>query len=257
MPWRRVGADLDHAAREAADLPRCGARGGEDLRHARRGTAPEQARHRRGHRLRRDPRPGPDRASSTGLEVVPRRTLDYRGATFAEMDLDAVLARRPAGRAGGRARPHQIPGARNDKRWQDVEELLAAGIDVISTLNIQHLKSLNDVVETITGVQQRETIPDEVVRRADQVELVDMTPEALRRRMAHGNIYAPEKIDAALSHYFRPGNLTALRELALLWVADRVDEALQRYRDEHGITGPGRPGSGWSWPSPAARRARR
>ena len=117
-----------------------------------------------------------------------------------------------------------------------VEELLAAGIDVISTVNIQHLESVNDIVERITGVQQRETLPDEVVRKADQVELVDMTPEALRRRMAHGNIYRPEKVDAALANYFRPGNLAALRELALLWVADKVDESLQQYMEDHGIT---------------------
>ena len=116
--------------------------------------------------------------------------------------------------------------------------LLDAGIDVISTVNIQHLESLNDVVERITGINQRETVPDEIVRAADQIELVDMTPEALRRRMAHGNIYPPEKIDAALANYFRPGNLAALRELALLWVADRVDEALEEYRERHGITEP-------------------
>ena len=113
--------------------------------------------------------------------------------------------------------------------------LLEAGIDVISTVNIQHLESLNDVVQAITGVPQRETVPDSVVRAAEQVELVDMTPEALRRRMAHGNIYTPDKIDAALSNYFRPGNLTALRELALLWLADSVEEGLQRYREQHGI----------------------
>ncbi len=116
--------------------------------------------------------------------------------------------------------------------------MLDAGIDVISTVNIQHLESLNDVVERITGVPQRETVPDEVVRRADQQELVDMTPYALRRRMAHGNIYPPEKIDAALSNYFREGNLDALRELALLWMADRVDEALQDYMKSQGIEGP-------------------
>jgi two-component system sensor histidine kinase KdpD len=116
--------------------------------------------------------------------------------------------------------------------------LLAAGINVLSTLNIQHLESLNDVIEEITGVTQRETIPDHVVRRADQVELVDMTPEALRRRMAHGNIYTPDKVDAALGHYFRHGNLAALRELALLWVADRVDDELAAYRKRHGITDP-------------------
>jgi two-component system, OmpR family, sensor histidine kinase KdpD len=130
-----------------------------------------------------------------------------------------------------------VPGSRNAKRWQDVAELLDAGIDVISNVNIQHLESLNDVVEKITGVPQRETVPDAVVRAADQVELIDMTAEALRRRMAHGNIYQPEKIDAALTNYFRIGNLSALRELALLWLADKVDEGLQRYRAEHDIHG--------------------
>ena len=123
------------------------------------------------------------------------------------------------------------PGSRNAKRWQDIEELLAAGIDVITTVNIQHLESVNDVVEKITGVPQRETVPDAVVRAADQIELEDMTAEALRRRLAHGNVYAPEKVDAALANYFRAGNLNALRELALLWTADRVDDALQQYRE--------------------------
>ncbi|MFI6443448.1 DUF4118 domain-containing protein [Kitasatospora sp. NPDC050543] len=170
-----------------------------------------------------------------GLEVVPRRELWHRDARFTEMDLDAVLARRPQVALVDELAHTNVPGCRNVKRWQDVEELLAAGIDVISTVNIQHLESLGDVVEGITGVRQRETVPDEVVRRADQIELVDMSPQALRRRLAHGNVYAPEKIDAALSNYFRPGNLTALRELALLWTADRVDEYLQTYRAEQGI----------------------
>ena len=128
-----------------------------------------------------------------------------------------------------------VPGSRHEKRWQDIEDLLDAGIDVISTVNIQHLESINDVVEKITGVVQRETVPDDVVRRADQIELVDMSPEALRRRMAHGNIYPAERVDAALANYFRPGNLAALRELALLWVADRVEDSLQTYMDAHGI----------------------
>ncbi|MFI5082712.1 MAG: DUF4118 domain-containing protein, partial [Streptosporangiales bacterium] len=172
-----------------------------------------------------------------GLEVVPRARIAYRGTSFEEMDLDAVLARKPQIALVDELAHTNVPGSRNAKRWQDVEELLEAGIDVISTVNIQHLESLNDVVEKITGVPQRETIPDAVVRAADQVELVDMTPEALRRRMAHGNIYPPEKIDAALTNYFRSGNLAALRELALLWLADKVDEGLQRYRAEHHITG--------------------
>ncbi|MDQ1460472.1 MAG: two-component system, OmpR family, sensor histidine kinase KdpD [Actinomycetota bacterium] len=170
------------------------------------------------------------------LEQIPRRTVEYRGGQFEEMDLDAVLARHPEVALVDELAHTNVPGSRNEKRWQDVEELLEAGIDVVSTVNIQHLESVNDVVERITGVQQRETLPDEVVRRANQVELVDSTPEALRRRMAHGNIYKPEKVDAALANYFRPGNLAALRELALLWVADKVDESLQRYMEDHGIT---------------------
>ncbi len=156
--------------------------------------------------------------------------------TVAEMDLDAVLARRPRVALVDELAHTNAPGSRNAKRWQDVEELLAAGIDVLSTVGIQHLESLGDTVESITGVRERETVPDEVVRRAAQVELVDMTPEALRRRMAHGNIHQPDQVDAALSSYFRPGNLAALRELALLWVADRVDAHLQRYRSEHAVS---------------------
>ncbi|MFF7471867.1 ATP-binding protein [Streptomyces sp. NPDC008092] len=171
-----------------------------------------------------------------GLEEIPRRELEYRGAVFTEMDIDAVLARRPQVALVDELPHTNVPGSRNAKRWQDVEELLAAGIDVVSTVNIQHLESLGDVVESITGVRQQETVPDEVVRRADQIELVDMSPQALRRRMAHGNIYQPDKVDAALSNYFRPGNLTALRELALLWVADRVDEYLNAYRSEHRVS---------------------
>ncbi|WP_338701401.1 sensor histidine kinase KdpD [Streptomyces sp. Q6] len=170
-----------------------------------------------------------------GLEQVPRREIAYRGSLFHEMDVDAVLLRAPAVALVDELAHTNVPGSRNAKRWQDVEELLAAGIDVVSTVNIQHLESLGDVVESITGVRQRETVPDEVVRRADQIELVDMSPQALRRRMAHGNIYKSDKVDAALSNYFRPGNLTALRELALLWVADRADEYLQEYRGEHNI----------------------
>ncbi|MFC9097335.1 DUF4118 domain-containing protein [Streptomyces sp. NPDC057072] len=171
-----------------------------------------------------------------GLEEIPRKELEYRGSVFTEMDIDAVLARRPQVALVDELPHTNIPGSRNAKRWQDVEELLAAGIDVVSTVNIQHLESLGDVVESITGIRQQETVPDEVVRRADQIELVDMSPQALRRRMAHGNIYKSDKVDAALSNYFRPGNLTALRELALLWVADRVDEYLNEYRSEHRVS---------------------
>src|SRR5215472_963311 len=170
-----------------------------------------------------------------GLEVIPRVRLPYRGTTFEEMDLAAVVARRPQVALVDEFAHTNVPGSTNEKRWRDVEELLAAGINVISNVNIQHLESLNDVVQKITGVPQRETVPDAMVRAADQVELVDMTPEALRRRMAHGNIYKAEKIDAALTNYFRIGNLAALRELALLWLADKVDEGLQRYREAHDI----------------------
>ena len=170
-----------------------------------------------------------------GLEVIPRRTINYRGSDFTEMDVDAILVRHPKVALVDELAHTNVPGSRNVKRWQDVEELLAAGITVLSTVNIQHLESLNDVVEKITGVPQRETIPDAIVRSADQVDVVDLSPEALRRRMAHGNIYGPDKVDAALGHYFRIGNLTALRELALLWVADKVDDALQHYRHEHQI----------------------
>ena len=172
-----------------------------------------------------------------GLEVVPRKRLPYRGATSRRWTSTRCSRASRRSRWSTSSRTPTCPAPGNAKRWQDVEELLDAGIDVISTVNIQHLESLNDVVEQITGVPQRETVPDAVVRAADQVELVDMTAEALRRRMAHGNIYPPEKIDAALTNYFRAGNLTALRELALLWLADKVDEGLQKYRAEHDITG--------------------
>src|ERR1035437_3287786 len=170
-----------------------------------------------------------------GLETVPLQEIEYRGATFTEMDVHAILARWPAVALVDELAHNTVPASANEKRWQDIQVLLAAGIDVISTVNIQHLESLNDVVEKITGVPQQERVPDAVVRAAEQVELVDMAPEALRRRMAHGNVYAAEKMDAALRNYFRVGNLTALRELALLWTANKVDEALQLYRDEHEI----------------------
>ncbi|MEU9869329.1 DUF4118 domain-containing protein [Actinomadura sp. NPDC048021] len=171
------------------------------------------------------------------LEVVPPRRTRHRGARLTELDVDALLARRPEVALVDELARANAPGGRNAHRWQDIEELLRAGIDVVSTLNVQHLESLSDVVEGITGVRQGETVPDAVVRRADQIELVDMTAEALRRRLAHGNVHAPD--EAALPPgYFRTGNLSALRELALLWVAGRVDEGLARYRDQHGITEP-------------------
>ena len=176
-----------------------------------------------------------------GLEVIPPRRLPYRGTEFEEMDLDAVLARRPGTAIVDEYAHSNIPGSRHPKRWQDIEELLNAGINVLSTVNIQHLESLGDVVNAITDVRQAETVPDDIVRRADQIHLVDISPELLRQRLGDGKIYAAEKIDAALSNYFRLGNLTALRELALLWLADRVDEGLAKYRAEQGIEA--------SWPA--------
>ncbi|WP_082952665.1 sensor histidine kinase, partial [Mycolicibacter sinensis] len=171
-----------------------------------------------------------------GIEVVPPLLIDYRGKRFPELDVPAVLARRPQVVLVDELAHTNTPGSANRKRWQDVEQLLAAGITVISTVNVQHLESLNDVVAEITGIQQQETVPDSFVRQAAQIELVDIAPEALRRRLAHGNVYAPEQVDAALSNYFRSGNLTALRELALLWVADQVDAALATYRADKKIT---------------------
>lgn len=171
-----------------------------------------------------------------GIEQLPRVAISYRGTTQYELDVDAVLTRRPELVLVDELAHTNTPGSRNRKRYQDVQELLAAGIDVVSTVNIQHLEGLNDVVEQITGVTQRETVPDAVVRAAGQIELVDITPEALQRRITLGNVYAPEKADAALAHYFRRGNLTALRELALLWLADQVDAALAKYRADHRIT---------------------
>jgi two-component system, OmpR family, sensor histidine kinase KdpD len=171
-----------------------------------------------------------------GIEVIPPRYIEYRGSSFPELDVPAVLARHPQVVLVDELAHTNTPGSKNEKRWQDVEELLDAGITVISTVNIQHLESLNDVVTQITGIEQQEKIPDSIVRQASQVELIDITPEALRRRLSHGNVYAAERIDAALSNYFRPGNLTALRELALLWLADQVDTALAKYRADNKIT---------------------
>lgn len=177
-------------------------------------------------------------AMAEGLETVPRRQVTRRGATFYELDVPAVLARRPQVALVDELAHTNADESGHAKRWQDVEDLLAAGIDVITTLNIQHLESLNEVVAGVTGVTQLETIPDAVARRADQIELVDMSPEALRRRMVHGDVYPPDRIDDALTHYFRPGNLNALRELALLWMADRTEEGLRGYREAHEIVAP-------------------
>lgn len=170
-----------------------------------------------------------------GLPVVPRAVVSHRGVELTEMDLDGVLRRHPSIALVDELAHTNAPGSRHAKRWQDVAELLDAGIDVITTVNVQHIESLGGVVEQITGVAQRETVPDAVVRGADQVEVVDLAPESLRERLSAGVVYPAERVDAALSNYFRLGNLTALRELALLWLADEVDSALKTYRTEHGI----------------------
>jgi two-component system sensor histidine kinase KdpD len=174
-------------------------------------------------------------ALTEGLETIPRRTVEHRGVTLDEMDLDAVIARHPDIALVDELAHTNAPGSEHTKRWEDVRAILDAGIDVISTVNIQHIESLNDVVQQITGVPQRETIPDSVLRSADQVELIDLTPQSLRDRLSQGLVYPASRVDAALSNYFRLGNLTALRELALLWLADEVDTALRAYREEHGI----------------------
>jgi two-component system sensor histidine kinase KdpD len=174
-------------------------------------------------------------AASARLELIPRSVVQHGDDTFTELDVPAVLARRPEIVLVDELAHTNAPGSSKEKRWQDVEILLQAGISVISTVNIEHIDSLNDVVQQITGVTQTETIPDGVLRGADQMEVVDLDPQALLDRLVAGNIYGPDRIDAGLSNYFRLGNLTALRELTLLWLADEVDSALQVYRAEHGI----------------------
>lgn len=177
-------------------------------------------------------------AAAQGFEEIPLAAVFHRGVELQEMDLDAVLQRKPSLALVDELAHTNAPGSLNAKRWEDVEALLQAGIDVISTVNIQHIESLNDVVEQITGAVQRETIPDDVLRRADQVEVIDLAPQALRDRLSGGFVYPAERVDAALSNYFRLGNLTALRELALLWLADEVDQSLKNYRAEHSIESP-------------------
>jgi len=164
-----------------------------------------------------------------GLEVIPRRTITYRGSQLQEMDLAAVLRRRPQVVLVDELGHTNVPGSGpHEKRWRDVLDLLDAGIDVITTVNIQHLESLADQVERMTGVRVRERVPDWVVRRADQLELVDSSPEQLRRRLAHGNIYPEGQVPQALGGFFRPENLTALRELALRFVAAETGDDLLR-----------------------------
>jgi two-component system sensor histidine kinase KdpD len=170
-----------------------------------------------------------------GLEVLARRVVDYRGTHLEEFDLDAALARRPALLLVDELAHSNAPGSRHAKRWQDVEELLAAGINVFTTLNVQHIESLNDVVAQITGIQVGETVPDSVFERADEVELVDVTPDVLQQRLKEGKVYVPEQAARAIDRFFRKGNLIALRELALRRTAERVDAQMLGYMAERGI----------------------
>ena len=168
------------------------------------------------------------------LEVVPRMVVEYRGSRLEEMDLDAVLRRRPRVALVDELAHTNVPGSgRNEKRWQDVMEILAAGIDVITTVNIQHLESIADEVERMTGARVRERVPDWVVRKANQIELVDSSPEQLRRRMLHGNIYPRARVSQALTNFFKTDNLIALRELALRFLADETDEELLEHLRRH------------------------
>jgi two-component system sensor histidine kinase KdpD len=173
-----------------------------------------------------------------GLEVVPRRHVEYRGQWLSEMDVDAILARRPQIVLVDELAHTNAPGSRHPKRYLDVQEILASGIDVYTTVNIQHIESLNDVVAQITHVRVRETVPDTVFDRADAIELVDLTPDDLIQRLQEGKVYVPEQAQRALEHYFSPGNLTALRELALRRTAERVDEQLLTHMQAHAIPGP-------------------
>lgn len=169
------------------------------------------------------------------LEIVPRKKISYRGVTLEEMDTEAIIARHPQVALVDELAHTNVSGSKHTKRYQDVEELLDAGIDVITTLNVQHLESLNDLVESITGVHVRETLPDSILDQADEVELVDISPHALRQRMRHGNIYPSERIEPALNNFFREGNLTALRELALRRTADKAESQLQQYMTDNHI----------------------
>jgi two-component system sensor histidine kinase KdpD len=173
-----------------------------------------------------------------GLPVIPRKRIEYRGKVFEEMDTAAVIARRPAVVAVDELAHTNVPGSAHEKRWQSVDDILHAGIDVISTVNVQHFESLNDTVFEITGVRVRETLPDSVLDRADEVVLVDLTTDALINRLNRGVVYDLEKIPGALSNFFRRGNLAALRELALRKTAEEVDDRLQEYIDDHEIEAP-------------------
>src|SRR6195256_3000055 len=173
-----------------------------------------------------------------GLPVVPRKTVAYRGQTIEEMDLDAVIARCPKIVLVDELAHTNAPGSRHPKRYLDVEEILAHGIDVYTTVNIQHIESLNDVIAQITGIRVRETVPDSVFDRADAIELIDITPDDLIQRLREGKVYVPHQAERALQHFFSPENLTALRELALRRTAERVDEQLLSQMQARAIPGP-------------------
>src|SRR5260370_874706 len=173
-----------------------------------------------------------------GLEVLPRKRLEYRGQVVEEMDLDALIARHPQIALVDELAHTNAPGSRHPKRYLDVEELLSHGIDVYTAVNIQHIESLNDVVAQITHVRVRETVPDKVFDRADAIELIDLTPDDLIQRLKEGKVYVPKQAERALEHYFSPGNLTALRELALRRTAERVDEQLLTHMQANAIAGP-------------------
>ncbi len=173
-----------------------------------------------------------------GLEVIPRRAVEYRGHALQEMDLDALLARRPQLALVDELAHTNAPGSRHPKRYMDVEELIAAGIDVYTTLNVQHVESLNDVVARITRIRVRETVPDSVIDKADDIEVIDLTPDDLIQRLRDGKVYVPQQAERAVRHYFSQGNLTALRELALRRTAQRVDAQMVRYMQAHAIPGP-------------------
>jgi len=173
------------------------------------------------------------------LETVPRRKMNYKGATFEEMDVDAILARKPAVVLVDELAHTNVEGSRNAKRYEDVIELVDSHIDVLSTMNVQHIESLVPIVRNMTGVQVRETVPDWVMQRVTEIMLVDLTPEALQTRMRRGDIYPLERAERALGHFFRPGNLLALRELALQQVARAVDRSLESFLDKEGGRSPG------------------
>jgi len=173
-----------------------------------------------------------------GLEVIPRRQVGYKGHLLAEMDLDAILRRRPELVLVDELAHANAPGSRHPKRYLDVEELIAAGIDVFATLNIQHVESLNDVVARITRIRVRETVPDSILDQADDIEVVDLSPGDLIKRLREGKVYVPQQAERAIRHYFSQGNLTALRELALRRTAQRVDEQLLSHMRAHAISGP-------------------